>query len=46
MRFQNGQKIVVIEEKRTELGNGKVRIENLYQDGYVEKYTYRPNKNY
>tara|TARA_R100001460_G_scaffold104918_1_gene150989 strand:+ start:1402 stop:1575 length:174 start_codon:yes stop_codon:yes gene_type:complete len=37
-------RIVIIEEKRTPLKNGKVQIENLYQDGFVEKYTYRPNK--
>ena len=42
MRYVNGEKIVVIEEKRTELPNGRVLIENLYQDGYVEKYTYIP----
>tara|TARA_R100001443_G_C3342552_1_gene174833 strand:+ start:1194 stop:1367 length:174 start_codon:yes stop_codon:yes gene_type:complete len=39
-----GDRIVIIEEKRTELKNGKVQIENLYQDGFVEKYTYCPNK--
>ena len=41
-RFVNGEKIVVIEEKRTELDNGRVLIENLYQDGYTDKYTYIP----
>ena len=44
MRFENGEKIIIIEEKRTPLKNGRVRIENLYEDGYVEKYTYRPSK--
>ena len=42
MRYVNGQKILVIEEKSTELDNGRVLIENLYQDGYIEKYTYIP----
>ena len=42
MRYVNGEKIVVIEEKRTELDNGRVLIENLYEDGYVDKYTYIP----
>ena len=42
MRYVNGEKIVVIEEKRTELPNGRVLIENFYQDGYVDKYTYIP----
>ena len=42
-RFVNGQKIVVIEEKRTELDNGKIQIENLYQDGFIYKYTYTPS---
>ena len=41
-RFVNGEKIVVIEEKRTELDNGRVLIENLYEDGYTDKYTYIP----
>ena len=41
-RFVNGQKIVVIEEKRTELDNGRVLIENLYEDGFIDKYTYIP----
>ncbi len=44
MRFKNGEKIVIIEEKITPLKNGRVRIENLYENGYVEKYTYRPSK--
>ena len=39
-----GDRIVIIEEKRTQLKNGRVRIENLYADGFVEKYTYRPSK--
>jgi len=39
-----GERIVIIEEKRTQLKNGRVRIENLYADGFVEKYTYRPSK--
>ena len=42
MRCINGEKILVIEEKRTELDNGRVLIENLYQDGYTEKYTFIP----
>ena len=42
-RFVNGEKIVVIEEKRTELDNGKIQIENVYQDGFVYKYTYTPS---
>ena len=42
MRYVNGQKIVVIEEKRIELDNGRVLIENLYEDGYTDKYTYIP----
>ena len=42
MRYVNGEKIVVIKETRTELDNGRVLIENLYQDGYVDKYTYIP----
>ena len=42
MRCINGEKILVIEEKSTELDNGRVLIENLYQDGYKEKYTYIP----
>lgn len=42
MRCINGEKILVIEEKSTELDNGRVLIENLYQDGYTEKYTYIP----
>ncbi len=42
MRCINGEKILVIEEKRTELDSGRVLIENLYQDGYTEKYTYIP----
>ena len=42
MRYVNGQKIVVIEEKRTELDNGRVLIENLYEDGFIDKYTYIP----
>ena len=39
-----GDRIVIIEEKRTPLKNGRVRIENLYADGFIEKYTYRPSK--
>ena len=39
-----GERIVIIEEKRTQLKNGRVRIENLYADGIVEKCTYRPSK--
>ena len=42
MRYVNGEKIVVIEEKRSELDNGRVLIENLYEDGYTDKYTYIP----
>ena len=42
MRYVNGEKIVIIEEKRTELDNGRVLIENLYEDGYIDKYTYIP----
>ncbi len=42
MRYVNGEKIVIIEEKRTELDNGRVLIENLYEDGYTDKYTYIP----
>ena len=42
MRYVNGEKIVVIKETRTELDNGRVIIENLYQDGYIDKYTYIP----
>ncbi len=42
-RFVNGEKIVVIEEKRIELDNGKIQIENLYQDGFIYKYTYVPS---
>ena len=42
MRYVNGEKIVIIEETRTELDNGRVLIENLYQDGYIDKYTYIP----
>ena len=41
-RFVNGQKIVVIEEKRTELDNGRLLIECLYEDGYIHKYSYIP----
>ena len=43
MRYVNGEKIVIIEEKRTELDNGRVLIENLYEDGYTHKYTYTPS---
>ena len=42
MRYVNGEKIVIIEETRTELDNGRVLIENLYEDGYTDKYTYIP----
>tara|TARA_B100001057_G_scaffold21833_1_gene20154 strand:- start:743 stop:1159 length:417 start_codon:yes stop_codon:yes gene_type:complete len=42
MRCINGEKILVIEEKRTERDDGQVLIENLYQDGYTEKYLYTP----
>ena len=42
MRYVNGEKIVVIEETRTELDNGRVLIENLYEDGFIYKYTYIP----
>ena len=42
MRYVNGEKIVVIEEKRTELDNGRLLIECLYEDGYIHKYSYIP----
>ena len=42
MRYANGEKIVIIEGTRTELDNGRVLIENLYQDGHIDKYTYIP----
>ena len=42
MRYVNGERILVIKETRTELDNGRVLIENLYEDGYVDKYTYIP----
>ena len=42
MRYVNGEKIVVIEEKRTELDNGRLLIECVYEDGYIHKYSYIP----
>lgn len=42
MRCINGEKILVIEEKRTERDDGRVLIEWLYQDGYTEKFLYTP----
>jgi len=43
MRYDNlGNKICVIKETRIELDNGRVLIQNLYEDGFEYKYTYIP----
>ena len=41
-----GERIVIIEEKRTQLKNGRVRIENLYADGFVEEASFSSDKHF